>query len=113
MNCDKGASNFNTFFRIRKPIMKPQIKRANEFDLIARHFAPLAQNFPGALGLLDDAALINARAGSEFVITADTLVAGIHFREVDNPDVVASRLLGCNLSDLAASSEALKNSIYS
>ncbi len=33
--------------------------RSNEFELIARYFAKLAAGFPGAYGLLDDAAVIN------------------------------------------------------
>jgi len=31
----------------------------DEFELIARYFAPLARAFPGAYGLRDDAAVIS------------------------------------------------------
>lgn len=72
-----------------------------EFELIARHFAPLATT-PGALGLSDDAALLTPPDGSELVLTADALVAGVHFLEDDPADLVARKLLRVNLSDLAA-----------
>ncbi|HRK95952.1 MAG TPA: thiamine-phosphate kinase, partial [Rhodospirillales bacterium] len=38
-----------------------------EFELIARYFAPLAATRPGALGLLDDAALLDERPGWSLV----------------------------------------------
>jgi thiamine-monophosphate kinase len=34
-----------------------------EFELIERHFAPLARRYAGAYGLLDDAALITPAPG--------------------------------------------------
>ena len=71
-----------------------------EFERIARFFAPLTG--PGGLGLLDDAALINCRAGRELVVTADAIVAGVHYLPDDPPDLVARKLLRVNLSDLAA-----------
>lgn len=73
-----------------------------EFELIARFFAPLAAGRPGALGLLDDAALIDERPGWSLVVTTDTIVAGVHFPVDAAPADVACRLLGVNLSDLAA-----------
>lgn len=71
-----------------------------EFDRIARFFAPLAG--PGGLGLLDDAALLNCRAGHELVVTADAIVAGVHYLPNDPAELVARKLLRVNLSDLAA-----------
>jgi len=71
-----------------------------EFERIARFFAPLAG--PGGLGLLDDAALIGYPAGRELVVTADAIVAGVHYLPDDPPDLVARKLLRVNLSDLAA-----------
>ncbi|WP_294539500.1 thiamine-phosphate kinase [uncultured Rhodoblastus sp.] len=71
-----------------------------EQDLIARYFAPLAG--PGGLGLRDDAALLAPPPGSELVLTADALVAGVHFFGADPPDTIAAKALGVNLSDLAA-----------
>lgn len=70
---------------------------SGEFDIIARHFAPLAKRAPGAFGLLDDAALVNG-----LIVTADAIVAGVHFLPDDPPDTVARKLLRVNLSDIAA-----------
>ena len=69
--------------------------------LIARHFKPIARH-PGALGLIDDAALLAPPAGHELVLTADAIVGGVHFFSDDPPDAVARKALGVNLSDLAA-----------
>jgi len=66
-----------------------------EFDLIARHFAPLAG--PGARGLKDDVA---ERAGE--VITKDVLVEGVHFLPTDPIDLVARKALRANMSDVIA-----------
>ena len=71
-----------------------------EFERIRRYFAPLAG--PGGLGLLDDAALVDCRAGYRLVVTADAIVAGVHYLPEDPPDLVAKKLLRVNLSDLAA-----------
>lgn len=73
-----------------------------EFDRIAQFFRPLAAGFPGALGLTDDAALISPGDGYEFAVTTDALVADVHFRAVDPPDLIARKALRVNLSDLAA-----------
>jgi thiamine-monophosphate kinase len=78
----------------------PVTPRLDEFERIARFFAPLAG--PGALGLLDDAALIDAPPGRQLVVTTDAIVAGVHFLADDPPDLVARKLLRVNLSDLAA-----------
>jgi thiamine-monophosphate kinase len=71
-----------------------------EFALIARHFKPLAG--PGGLGLTDDAAVIAPPPGRELVLTADAMVAGVHFLPEDSPADIARKLLRTNLSDLAA-----------
>lgn len=76
--------------------------RPGEFDLIARHFAPLARGEAGALGLMDDAAVLAVPPGRRLVVTTDTLVSGIHFPEDTAPEDVAAKLLRVNLSDLAA-----------
>lgn len=68
--------------------------------MIARHFRPLAG--PGALDLLDDAALLPPPPGRELVFTADAMVAGVHFLPDDPADTVGAKLLRVNLSDLAA-----------
>jgi thiamine-monophosphate kinase len=79
------------------------MKRAaplGEFGRIREFFAPLAGL--GALGLTDDAALLDCPAGYRLVITVDQLVEGVHFLADDPPDLVARKLMRRNLSDLAA-----------
>jgi len=73
-----------------------------EFDQIAQIMAPLAQKAKGAFGLKDDAAVFTAEEGEEIVVTTDTLIAGVHFFADDPADTIAHKLLGVNLSDLAA-----------
>lgn len=77
-------------------------KRPDEFELIARFFAPLAEGETGALGLQDDAALLSPEPGKRLIVTTDTLSAGVHFPVGEAPGDTAARLLGVNLSDLAA-----------
>jgi thiamine-monophosphate kinase len=71
-----------------------------EFSLIARHFRPLAG--PGAMDLQDDAAVLTPPPGRQLVLTADAMVAGVHFLPDDPPELVGRKLLRVNLSDLAA-----------
>ncbi|MBB3877812.1 thiamine-phosphate kinase [Sphingomonas pseudosanguinis] len=54
---------------------------------------------PGAHGLMDDSAVIDA---GPLVVTTDTLVEGVHFLPQDPPGDVAWKLVATNLSDLAA-----------
>ncbi|WP_132249435.1 thiamine-phosphate kinase [Methylobacterium segetis] len=75
-------------------------ERPGEDALIARYFAPLAGE--GADGLRDDAASLTPRPGHDLVLTADALVAGIHYFPEDPPASIARKALGVNLSDLAA-----------
>ncbi len=73
---------------------------SGEDALIARYFKPLATD-PGAFGLVDDAAILQA-SGDEIVVTTDAIVEGVHFLPHDPPDTVARKALRVNLSDLAA-----------
>jgi thiamine-monophosphate kinase len=73
-----------------------------EFELIARYFAPLAADAPGAFGLTDDGAVLAGDGGPARVITLDTLIAGTHYLPQDPADLVARKALRVNLSDLAA-----------
>lgn len=73
-----------------------------EFELIARHLAPLSRGEPGALGLTDDAAWLDVAAGHVVVATKDAMVAERHFFADDPPEAIARKLLRVNLSDLAA-----------
>ena len=74
--------------------------KLDEFERIARFFAPLAA--PEALELLDDVALIEGPPGQQYVLKTDAIVEGIHFFPNDPADQVAQKLLRVNLSDLAA-----------
>ena len=76
--------------------------RRTEFRLIADLFAPLAADCDLAFGLTDDAAVVRPSPGCDLVVTADALVAGVHFRPDDDPDLIARKALRVNLSDLAA-----------
>lgn len=80
--------------------MAADMERPGEFELIARYFAPIAG--PGGLGLVDDAGLLRPARGYEIVVTADALVAGVHFFPDDPPGSIARKALAVNLSDLAA-----------
>jgi len=73
--------------------------RYSEDELIATLFAPLAG--AAALGLKDDAALLPPQ-GAPLAVTADMLVAGVHFFPDDLPAFIARKALRVNLSDLAA-----------
>ncbi|MEO8441727.1 MAG: thiamine-phosphate kinase [Betaproteobacteria bacterium] len=72
----------------------------SEFDLIARYFTHRTRHT--ALGVGDDAALVNVKRGHQLVISADMLVAGRHFMCDTNPRQLGHKALAVNLSDLAA-----------
>jgi thiamine-monophosphate kinase len=74
----------------------------DEFGLIAKLFRPLAASEPGAFDLRDDAAVLQPTPGHDWVISADALVAGVHFFSDDPADAIAQKVLRVNLSDLAA-----------
>jgi thiamine-monophosphate kinase len=74
---------------------------ADEFDIIARYFAPLARD-TAALGLKDDAAVLMITEGHELVVTCDTIIEGVHFLKDDPADSVGHKALAVNLSDLTA-----------
>ncbi len=73
-----------------------------EFDFIRRCLRPLAEGHPGALGLADDGALVEAAAGAQMVLAKDALVEGVHFLSHDPAEQIAQKLLRVNLSDMAA-----------
>jgi thiamine-monophosphate kinase len=78
---------------------------SGEDHLIAKYFRPLVTH-PGALGLLDDAAVLTPPAGCDLVVTKDALVGGMHFFADDPADAIARKALRVNLSDLAAKGAA-------
>lgn len=69
-----------------------------EFKLIEKYFRPLCQGFDGAFDLKDDAAALTP----DMVVTTDCLISGVHFIETATPEQVARKVMGANLSDLAA-----------
>lgn len=72
----------------------------SEFDIIQRYFTRPA---PGAaLGIGDDAALIQPSAGMELAISTDMLVSGQHFVVDADPHGLGHKSLAVNLSDMAA-----------
>ncbi|MCK9563954.1 MAG: thiamine-phosphate kinase, partial [Bacteroidales bacterium] len=73
-----------------------------EFDLIRRYFSGIGASPHLVLGVGDDCAIIAPPAGSQLVITTDTLVAGVHFPHDCDAGALARRALRVNLSDLAA-----------
>ncbi len=75
---------------------------ASEFDLISRIRARVRGRSDVALGIGDDAALLQVPAGHELVVTADTLNAGVHFPAATAPADIGWKSLAVNLSDLAA-----------
>ena len=78
--------------------------RPSEDELIARYFAPLAGE--GGLALKDDAARLSPKPGYDLVLTADAIVAGVHFFADDPPASIGRKALGVNVSDLAAKGSA-------
>ena len=76
--------------------------RPGEFELIERHFAPLARGFPGAFGLRNDIAVISPPAGYELIVKTAAIVAGVHFLPGDPAELIARKALRVNLSDIAA-----------
>ncbi len=55
-----------------------------------------------ALGIGDDAALLQPPPGQQLAVTADTLNAGVHFPSETLPADIGWKALAVNLSDLAA-----------
>lgn len=73
----------------------------DEFGLIANYLAPLAAGRE-ALGLKDDAAIIPGPDHTDYIITKDALIEGVHFLKDTAPEDLARKVLGVNLSDMAA-----------
>ena len=74
----------------------------DEFEIIEKYFAPLTNNYDGALGLKDDAAILPQTDGNDLVITTDTIIENVHFFKDNSPEDIAIKLLGVNISDLAS-----------
>ncbi|MEI2454031.1 MULTISPECIES: thiamine-phosphate kinase [Lysobacter] len=75
---------------------------AAEFDLIARIRARAGVRDDVALGIGDDAALLQPPPGRQLVVATDTLNRGVHFGEGAAAADIGWKSLAVNLSDLAA-----------
>lgn len=76
---------------------------AGEFELIARLTGGIESRPDVALGIGDDAALLDFGADSLLVATVDAQVAGRHFvLGIATPEEVGHKSLAVNLSDIAA-----------
>ena len=71
-----------------------------EFDLIARYFTRPVRR--AVLGVGDDCALLQPRAGIQLAISSDMLVEGRHFFAGTDAYRLGHKALAVNLSDLAA-----------
>lgn len=74
----------------------------SEGELIQTYLAPLARRMPGALGLIDDCAVLVVPPGSDLIVTTDAVAEGVHFFANDNAADIAWKALAVNVSDLAA-----------
>jgi len=79
------------------------MQRPDEFEII-RHFfsGQRVVDENTELGIGDDCAILNFTAATRLALTADTLVAGIHFFPDTDPMRLGHKALAVNLSDLAA-----------
>jgi thiamine-monophosphate kinase len=82
------------------PAPRPPI---GEFELIARYFQRGNGVGPRVeLGVGDDCALIDGGPQSQWAVTTDMLVEGVHFLADVDPEALGHKALAVNLSDLAA-----------
>lgn len=83
--------------------MAMRLEDLGEFGLIARLTNHLETRPDVALGVGDDAALLDPGPGMLVAATIDALVAGRHFlMAVSTPEEIGRKALAVNLSDLAA-----------
>lgn len=73
-----------------------------EFSLIERIRTRTRARADVVLGIGDDAALLQPRAGEQLVVTADTLNSGVHFPAETPAYDIGWKTLAVNLSDLAS-----------
>ena len=74
-----------------------------EFELIDRFFRDCgARRADVALGIGDDAALLESPPGMQLVAAIDTMVSGNHFLAHFSAESIGHRALAVNLSDIAA-----------
>ena len=75
---------------------------AGEFELIANYFNWPANDGSVNLSVGDDAAILNISPDHQWVISVDTLVAGVHYPLDTSPFDIGYKSLIVNLSDIAA-----------
>ncbi|MBU3693744.1 MAG: thiamine-phosphate kinase [Rhodocyclaceae bacterium] len=81
----------------------------DEFGLIGRFFTrPVSHT---ALGVGDDAALVDPTPGCQTVAACDMLVEGVHFFPGADPRALGHKALAVNLSDLAAMGAAPRQAL--
>jgi thiamine-monophosphate kinase len=75
----------------------------DEFAIIERYFSNIGKPADNiALGVGDDAAVVEVPPTDQLVVSMDTLVSGVHFPPDTPPADIAYKALAVNLSDLAA-----------
>ncbi|HEU5348978.1 MAG TPA: thiamine-phosphate kinase [Ktedonobacterales bacterium] len=80
-----------------------RLEDLGEFGLIARLTSNLETRPDVALGIGDDAALLDPGPDMLVAVTVDALIAGRHFlMAVSTPEEIGRKALAVNLSDLAA-----------
>jgi thiamine-monophosphate kinase len=72
----------------------------SEFEIIERYFKKKMKQT--ALGIGDDAAMINVQKNYQLAISSDMLVENTHFLKNTNPSHLGWKSLAVNLSDIAA-----------
>lgn len=73
-----------------------------EFDIIKKYFTFSETRDDVVLAGGDDCAIVSPAENKQIVVTADTLISGVHFPENTSPEDIAYKALMVNLSDLAA-----------
>ncbi|MCF6236679.1 MAG: thiamine-phosphate kinase [Gammaproteobacteria bacterium] len=74
-----------------------------EFNLIEQFFThATTQRDDVALGIGDDAAIVNVPPGQSLAIAVDTLISSVHFPKETPPKAIGHKALAVNLSDMAA-----------
>lgn len=93
----------------------PTVADLGEHALIARVAAALPAPGAGvAVGIGDDAAVIEPERGAFTAITTDTVVDGVHVdRRFTPPDAIGHRALAASLSDLAAMGAVPRHALLS
>lgn len=81
-----------------------ELKKTGEFDLIDRFRSRLKFRSPRIkIGIGDDCAVYQGKAGKYQVISTDALIENIHFKlATTNPRLLGRKTLAVNISDIAA-----------